>query len=129
MARISKRLVDATTAGPKPIFTWDQVLPGFALLTLPTGTKSYVFQYRNIDGRARRITIAKVGALTPDQARTIAEGMSALVKAGGDPLADKTAARTGLTLAVCWIDTSPAHATPKTATSASATASGKLNGT
>jgi integrase len=99
MGRISKRVVDAALPGKKPAFIWDSTLPGFGLLTLPTGTKSFVFQYRTVEGRARRATIGKVGALTPDQARTIAEGMSRTVKGGGDPLADKAAVRTAPTVA------------------------------
>ena len=62
MARISKRIVDAARAGAKPAFIWDSTLPGFGLLMLPTGAKSFVFQYRTAEGRTRRATIAKVGS-------------------------------------------------------------------
>jgi integrase len=98
MARISKRIVDASQPGAKRVFTWDHTLPGFALLTLPTGNKSFVFQYRNAEGRTRRATIGKVGALTPDQARALADDMSRKVKGGGDPLADKRSAREAVTI-------------------------------
>lgn len=98
MARISKRVVDAERPGAKPAFTWDSTLPGFGLLVLPSGAKSYVYQYRTAEGRTRRATIAKVGTLTPDQARTIAEAHAATVKAGGDPLENKATARTALTV-------------------------------
>jgi integrase len=93
MARISKRIVDATRPAEKRFFVWDDTLPGFGLLVLPGGAKSYVFNYRNREGRSRRATIAKVGALTPDQARTLADEMSRTVKGGGDPLEDKRKAR------------------------------------
>jgi integrase len=99
VARISKRIVDAARSGTKPSFTWDDKLSGFGVLTLSSGAKSFVFQFRTIEGRSRRATIGKVGALTPEQARTIAEGMSRRVKGGGDPLADKAAAREALTVA------------------------------
>ena len=98
MARISKRIVDAARAGTKPAFVWDTTLPGFGLLVLPSGAKSFVFQYRTAEGRTRRATVAKVGTLTPDQARVLADGMSRLVKNGGDPLEDKRKAREALTL-------------------------------
>jgi integrase len=98
MARISKRIVDAARADAKPSFIWDERLAGFGLLTLPSGAKSFVYQYRSPEGRSRRATIGKVGAITPEQARTIAEGMSRTVKGGGDPLADKAAARAELTV-------------------------------
>lgn len=98
MARISKRIVDAARPGTKPTFVWDGTLPGFGLLTLPTGAKSFVFQYRTAEGRSRRATIGKVGALTPEQARTLADEMSRRVKAGGDPLEDKRKTREALTV-------------------------------
>jgi integrase len=99
MPRISKRIVDAAKPGSKPAFTWDATLPGFGLLTLPSGAKSYIFQYRTAQGRSRRATVAKVGTVTPEQARTLAEDMARTVKLGGDPLADKLAARNALTVA------------------------------
>jgi integrase len=99
MARISKRLVEAVRPGVKPLFTWDSTLPGFGLLTLPTGSKAFVFQFRTPEGRTRRATIGKTGSLTPEQARTLAEDMSRTVKGGGDPLADKAATRDALTVA------------------------------
>jgi integrase len=98
MARISKRIVDAARAGTKPAFVWDSTLPGFGLLILPTGKKSFVFQYRTAEGRTRRATVAKVGSVTPDQARALADGMSRLVKSGGDPLEDKAKARAAVTV-------------------------------
>jgi integrase len=97
--RISKRIVDAARASEKPVFIWDDTLPGFALLTLPSGAKSFVFQYRTAEGRTRRATVAKVGTVTPDQARALADEMSRKVKGGGDPLEDKRKAREALTVA------------------------------
>jgi len=99
MARISKRVVDAARPGRKPAFLWDDRLPGFGLLTLPTGAQSFVFQYRTAEGRSRRATVGKVGTLTPDQARTLAERMARVVKDGGDPLQDRQDARNALTVA------------------------------
>ena len=96
--RISKRAVDAARAGNKPEFTWDSTLPGFGLLVLPSGAKSYVFQFRTAEGRTRRATIAKVGKTTPEQARRIAEEMSRRVKDGGDPLDDRRAVREAVTV-------------------------------
>jgi integrase len=104
MPRISKRVVDAAQPSSKPAFTWDETLPGFALLTLPSGNKSFVFQYRTAQGRTRRATIGKVGSLTPDQARDLADDMSRKVKAGGDPLDDKRTAREALTVGELFDD-------------------------
>lgn len=99
MARISKRLVDAASPRDKAYFEWDTTLPGFGLRVLPSGAKAFIYQYRTAEGRTRRATVAKVGAVTPDRARELAEGMSALVKAGGDPLEARDEARSALTVA------------------------------
>ncbi len=98
MARISKRIVDGAKPGRKRFFVWDDRLPGFGLLVLPTGLRSYVYQYRTTEGRSRRATIGKHGALTAEQARTLAEGMARKVNDGGDPLKDKDDARNALTV-------------------------------
>ena len=73
-------------------------MPGFGLLTLPTGARSFVFQYRTAAGRSRRATIGKVGTVTSEQARKLAEGMAHTVRTGGDPLQDKLDARNALTV-------------------------------
>src|SRR5262245_27854337 len=95
MGRISKRVVDAARPARGPVFIWDSMLPGFGLLVLPSGAKSYVLQYRAA-GRSRRATIAKVGTLTPDQARSLAQDMARTVRLGGDPLEDRRAEREAL---------------------------------
>jgi integrase len=93
--RISKRTVDAARPGKRPVFIWDSTLPGFGLLVLPSGARSFIFQYRAA-GRSRRATIAKVGTLTPDQARALAQEMARTVRLGGDPLEDRRADREAL---------------------------------
>ena len=58
---------------------------------MPTGIKSYFYQYRTQHGRQRRATIGKHGEWTPTQARTKAEDYRDKVRGGRDPLADKRA--------------------------------------
>ncbi|MFA6019108.1 MAG: integrase arm-type DNA-binding domain-containing protein, partial [Rhodospirillales bacterium] len=96
--KISKRTVDALTPGASRTFHWDEQLPGFGVVVQTSGSKSFVYQYRTPEGRTRRAAIAKVGAVTPEQARELAEAMAALVKGGGDPLAQKSAAREAATV-------------------------------
>ena len=100
MARINKRTVDAIRPDPdgKRSMIWDDKLPGFGVVIRPTGVASYIYNYRNAEGRSRRLTIARVGEVTPDKAREIAEGHAATVKGGGDPLDNKTTARNAITL-------------------------------
>lgn len=87
---ISKKTVDAfapDVAGKQAVL-WDQRDRGFGLLALPSGSKSYIFQYR-LGGRAgkpRRYTIGRHGEWTPDQARKRAQELRAQVVRGIDPV-------------------------------------------
>jgi len=98
--KITKRTVDATKPADKRVFVWDIEVKGFGLQVLPSGIKSYVFQYRIPDGKTRRATIGKHGTLTADQARLKAREMQHRVFEGGDPLAEKREARTAATVGV-----------------------------
>ncbi len=91
MAKIAKRCVDAAMAKPKRYILWDSELRGFGLLVLPSGVKSYLYQYRTPEGRQRRATIGKHGDWTPAQARQKAEDYRQVVRGGGDPLGNKRA--------------------------------------
>ncbi len=59
--KITKRTVDALVAAPdgKPFIAFDSELPGFGVRVFPSGTKTYIAQYRpGAGGRnmiARRI--------------------------------------------------------------------------
>jgi integrase len=99
MAHITKRMVEGLTPsdlvrpGREFIF-WDDKIKGFGVRLQPSGAKTYVFQYRAGGGRAaprRRITIARVGDIELDQARTLAEQARGAVAHGRDPAAEKTA--------------------------------------
>lgn len=94
MTRLTKRSVEAIKApeqGAAPTIVWDSELKGFGVLVLPSGTRSYVVQYRNHDGRSRRQTIGRHHTLTADEARFTARELLVSVARGGDPLAEKRA--------------------------------------
>lgn len=84
-ALISARLLASSqiTPTPKPFEIWDRDLRGFVLRVQPTGAMSYIVQV----GRARRVTIGTVGALTPMQARQRAEKVLGNVAHNRAPLA------------------------------------------
>ena len=94
-AFISKRSVDAAKPGKADYFVWDagdkEVVKGFGLKVTPAGGKVYVFQYRiarpgeAARTPAKRYTIGKHGSVTPDQARTSAKRLAAMVEEGIDP--------------------------------------------
>jgi len=100
MPKITKRLVDDTTPTDRDLFVWDSQIAGFGLKVFPTGVKSYVFQFRTPEGRSRRVTIGKHSdTLTADLARAQAMKMRRTVEDGGDPMADRQAARDSQTVA------------------------------
>ncbi|QGM97716.1 site-specific integrase [Methylocystis parvus] len=101
--KITKRAVDALAPGERPFIAFDTDLAGFGIRVMPSGAMSYVVEYRPHGGgrgvAKRRVTIGRVGALTPDQARKAAADMLAQVRLGGDPGAEKAEKRKALTVA------------------------------
>ena len=103
MPRITKRAVDALRPdrSGRDIFQWDAgdgALKGFGIRMKPSGGASYLVQYRNKEGRTRRLVIGKVGTLTPDEARTLASDALKAATKGGDPSAERHAVRGAMTV-------------------------------
>ncbi len=96
--KLTKRPVDAAEAGPERYMLWDIEIKGFGLLVLPSGVKSFIYDYRDAQGRKRRITIGKFGEWTADEARKKADKLHRIRKDGGDPLAERKAERAALTI-------------------------------
>ena len=67
---LSKNAIAALPPKSAPYLMWDDEVPGFGVLILPSGTKSYVAQYR-ISGevKSKRRTIARVADMTVGVAR------------------------------------------------------------
>jgi len=98
---VTKRLVDSLSASDSEYFVWDSKLPGFGLRVQPSGVMSYVVKYRAGSGRkapTRRITLGRVGKITPDKARILAKGKLGDVARGLDPAAVNSAERRAATL-------------------------------
>lgn len=100
MPKIDKSLVDSKKPHKtKRIYIWDDKISGFGLQILPSGVKSFVFQFRNAQGDSRRATIGRHSeTLTAEQARTKAKAMRRIVEDGGDPLGVKQEQRDALTV-------------------------------
>jgi integrase len=103
MPKLSKRTIDALAPRGKPFIQFDSELAGFGVRVMPTGVMSYIVEYRPHGGgrgvSKRRVTLGKVGALTPDQARNAAADMLAKVRLGSDPAEEKAQKREAMTVA------------------------------
>jgi integrase len=103
MPRITKRVVDAlqSRGDGKDNFIWDAgdgSLKGFGVRKKPSGAASYVVQYRNKEGRSRRLRLGRVGTLAPDEARKLAGDALSDVAKGNDPSAERHAVRGAMTV-------------------------------
>jgi integrase len=100
MPRLAKRLIDdlPSQSARETVF-WDDELPGFGLRMKSSGAKSFLIQYRNANGRSRRLTLGRYGVLTPDEARRLAKKALADVAHGLDPAEIRQANRRALTIA------------------------------
>lgn len=121
MPKITKRLVDTLRPMPgKDQFIWDTgdgAIKGFGIRIKPSGNASYLVQYRNQEGRTRRIVLGKVSVLTPDEARHMAADKLREVAKGGDPSAQRRAAREAMTVSeLCdlFLEEATSHMKPTT---------------
>lgn len=100
MPKLTKRIVDALQHDPRrDVFLWDTELRGFGVRVKPSGTRTFLIQYRNGERRTRRFVIGQYGVLTVELARDRAQKKLATVVDGGDPSAERRAAREGMTVA------------------------------
>jgi len=60
---------------------------------MPSGLKSFLIQYRNIEGRTRRLVLGRYGVLASASARHLAREKLAAVARGEDPSAERPAVR------------------------------------
>ena len=93
MPKITKKTVAAAVPQAERRTIWDTEIKGFGLLVLPSGVKSYVYNYSTQGNRSRRVTIGQSHKLTTDEARKEAKKLQSEVVRGNDPLAKKQANR------------------------------------
>jgi integrase len=102
MPKLTKRVVDAIRPDPisrRDVFVWDSELRGFGVRMKPSGAATYLVQYRNKEGRTRRLAIGKLGTLTPEQALGLARDKLVEATKGADPSAERHAVKTAMTVA------------------------------
>lgn len=93
--RLTKRAVE--NAAPKS-FVWDSEVPGFGVRVLPSGTRSFVFQFRTRAGEQGKITVGSFPTLTVEEARKLARDLRSEVEKGGHPSRTRKEARQAPTI-------------------------------
>lgn len=85
MPRLTKSFIDKLDpAEKKQLFYRDDILKGFGLRISAGGSKAF-FVEKRIDGKVKRITLGKYGALTAEQARKKAQSLLGEIAMGKDP--------------------------------------------
>ena len=96
---LTARLARETKPGDRDVFLFDQALPGFGLRVHRSGAKAWIVQTR-IEGKSRRIVIARYGEMDLAQARRRARVMLARIRAGDNPAYDIRKEKTAPTVAM-----------------------------
>jgi len=103
--KLTKRLVDSLRLPEsvhKPVFYRDEALKGFGLKATSNGTKTFIVEKR-INGKVKRITLGRYGALTVEQARKEAQKILGEIAQGVDPIAERQAHQVkGVTLEMAF---------------------------
>jgi hypothetical protein len=107
MPKFTKRFVDnlRPDGSGKDLFYWEAgngALKGFGVRLKPSGAGAFIIQYRNAEGRTRRMVLGKIGTLTVEEARGLARDHLIAVSKGADPSADRNAVRGAMTVGELW---------------------------
>ncbi len=100
--KITKRVVDTLKPAESEFVVWDNELACFGVRVRPSGAMTYVVQYRAGRGRgapSRKMTLGRVGQLTPDEARLAARRTLGAVAHGADPVGKRRLDREALSVA------------------------------
>lgn len=91
--RLTKTVIDAADPRSERYTLFDRDIRGFGLRVYPSGQKSFIFEYKSAEGgrtaTTKRVTLGKVGQITPQEARTAADKLRAETRLGSDPQALK----------------------------------------
>ena len=96
---LTARLARETKPGDRDVFLFDRALPGFGLRIHRSGAKAWIVQTR-IEGKIRRLVIARHVEIELTQARRRARDILARIRAGDNPADDIRKEKTAPTMAM-----------------------------
>lgn len=96
--KLTKAVVDAAKPAAAEYELRDTVTPGFMVRVKASGHKSFMLSYRTNAGAKRKPKLGRVGEITVEQARRIAQDLLAEARRGRDPSAEKSASRAAPTV-------------------------------
>src|SRR5262245_19941983 len=96
--KLTKKSIDAIKSEATDRIYWDDELRGFGLRVKQSGLRSFLIQFRNRQGRSRRLTVGNYGRLTPEEARKEARRLLSDVERGIDPAEQRLEERNIITV-------------------------------
>ncbi len=115
--KIARRTIAAIVPEDKPVTYFDHALKGFGLLVRPSGSRSWILEYRpGAGGRGtakKRVVLGNPEIVTPELARDMAKDLLARVRLGADPAADRAEARAADTISEIALEWLSRHVEPK----------------
>ena len=96
LTTLTKRLIDDAEPSTS---VWDVQVPGFGVRVMPSGLKSFIFQYRTRTGGQGKLTIGRYPSMTVEAARKAARAFRTQVDEGGNPSLERKAGREAPTVA------------------------------
>ncbi len=101
--KLTARTVEAAQSGERAVVIYDTDLKGFGVRVMPSGSKSWIVEYRPAasgrTGNKKRMSLGSTSTVTATQARTRAKDILGAVRGGADPLGDRAADRATATVA------------------------------
>src|SRR4051812_42708358 len=106
VAKLTKRFTDTIFPADRALIVYDTDLKGFGLRVLPSGSRTWIVEYRPHPGgrgvAKKRITLGSAATVTSDEARRRAREILAGVTLGSDPSKERSSLRNAISLAQAW---------------------------
>ena len=110
---LTKTAVDKAQPKSKKYWLWDGVIPGFGLMVLPSGAKTYWLRYYTKAGVQRMTKVGRATSVDLQTAKSIAREILSAVDQGRDPEQERKDGRTAPDLRELGVKYLEEHASQK----------------